>query len=57
MEKPSKWVRLATAAKELGVSYQTAWKWVNAGLLKTRRTPNGRGCHMVLRSDMERLYR
>lgn len=57
MAKPSKWVPLRAAADELGVAYDTAWKWIKAGLLKTKRTPNGRGRHMVLRSDMERLYR
>jgi len=57
MASRGKWVQLREAADELGVSYYTVWKWVKAGLLKTKRTPNGRGLHMVRREDLEKLYR
>ena len=57
MATQSRWVPLKRAADELGVSYSTALKWVKAKVLRTKRTPVGKGKHMVLRSDMETLYR
>lgn len=55
MGKESQWVPLPRAAEYLGRSLSTLRKWVRCKALKTKRTPGGQ--HMVLREDMERLYR
>lgn len=57
MAATDKWISLRTACDYLGVSIVTARKWIKAKALRTKKTPVGRGRHMVLRSDVERLYR
>jgi excisionase family DNA binding protein len=48
-------IPLREACSYLGVKMDTARKWIRAKVLRSKRTPGGR--HMVLRSDVERLYR
>ena len=57
MDSKSQWVPLRAACEHLGVAMSTARKWIKAGVLRTKRTPFGKGRHMVLRADMEKLYR
>ena len=55
MANENRWIPLKAACEYLGVKMGTARKWVRAKALKSKKSPGGR--HMVLRSDVERLYR